>query len=203
LNRALQSVFSIFPAPARIRISAWRLRNFSTARPQEVTDEMASRAEKDSGGEAGMLWGIEEWGDEEEIAPTDVEMTGCGGKAEIGGSSGFSLASRLKTNPCSVSRQTKQSKLSCLKPATIPASLGFTAVKIISPPHAMQRIMPTLTTWSPQQNAGLRPKDRSNVSETHRYVKIGGQYRQLCDRRRLVHRLSTDTGSQCDSERTH
>jgi hypothetical protein len=61
-----------------------------------VTDAMASRAEKDWGGEAGMLWGIEEWGDEEEIASTDVEeMTSCWGKAEISGSSGFSLDSRL------------------------------------------------------------------------------------------------------------
>src|SRR5271166_5880684 len=32
---------------------------------------------------------------------------------------------------------------------------------------------------------------RSNVGKAHHY-RIGDQYRQLCDRRRFVHRLSTD-----------
>jgi hypothetical protein len=57
---------------------------------------MASRAEKDSGGEATMPWGTEEWGDEEEIASTDVEeMTFRCPKAEIRSGSAFSLDSRL------------------------------------------------------------------------------------------------------------
>jgi hypothetical protein len=59
--------------------------------------------------------------------------------------------------------------------AGIPASSGVTAVKIISPPHAMQRIMRTLTISSPQQKAGLCSKTGSNVSETHRHGKIGDQ----------------------------
>ena len=96
LNCAFQSVFSTFSPPVRILMSVWRLRNFSTARPQEPTDAMASRAEKDSGDEAGVPCRTEEWADEEEIASTDVEeMTGCWDKAEIGGSSGCSLDSRL------------------------------------------------------------------------------------------------------------
>src|SRR6516165_11999244 len=88
----------------------------------------------------------------------ETETKGCWGQAETDDSFGFSLEPGPKTNLRSTSWHTEHCRVSCLKLPTIPASSGFTAVKIISPPHTMQRMTPTLITWGHRkQTASLWP----------------------------------------------
>jgi hypothetical protein len=87
LNRAFRSIFS---SSARTRISAWRVRNFSTARTQVEADAMASDREEEM-----PCGGEEDWRGEQEMASAgDEETTGCWGQAETGGCSGCSLEPR-------------------------------------------------------------------------------------------------------------
>jgi hypothetical protein len=108
-------------------------------------DGTASGCEEDLGGEEEMLCGDEEDrdGDAEVASNDEKEMKGCWGQAETGDSLCFSLEPGPKTNLRSMSWHTEHWRVSCLKLSTIPASSGFTAVKIISPPHTMQRMTPT------------------------------------------------------------
>jgi len=132
LNRAFQSFFSSLRV--RTRMSAWWLRNVLTARSQLQAD--CSCVEEGMGGKDDVLFdGAGDWGRDAEMASTDeAETKVCFGQTEIGRSS------RRKTNLHSTSWQTEHWNVSCVKPTTIPNSSGFTAVKIISPPHAMQRM---------------------------------------------------------------
>jgi hypothetical protein len=104
---------------------------------------------KDLDGKKDMVCGDDEdCGGEAEMASNDEKETdGCWGRAGTGGSLSFSLEPEPKTNLRSISWHTEHWRVSCLKLPTIPASSGFTAVKIISPPHIMQRMTPTLITW--------------------------------------------------------
>jgi hypothetical protein len=120
------------------------LRSFSTARTQPEADATASGGEEDVGGEEQMPRGDnEDRGGEAKMASEEL-VAGCWGQAGTGGSSSFSLEPGPKTNLRSMSPHTEHWRVSCLKPVTIPASSGLTSAKIISLPHTMQRMTPTL-----------------------------------------------------------
>src|SRR6516162_7559485 len=79
------------------------------------------------------------------VSTDEAETKVCFGQTETGRSS------PRKTNLHSMSWQRDHWKVSCVTPTTIPNSSGFTAVKIISPPHAMQRMSPTPQVGTPKQ----------------------------------------------------
>ena len=137
LNRACQSGFSLC---VRTRMSACRLRSFSTARIQAGADAPISGGrESEAASEAGEL----ACGDEDAASLGGEEgETGCSRQAEVDPL--VSIKVGLNTSLRSMSPHARHWRVSCVKPAGNAASSHAVAVTIMSPPHPMQRITPLM-----------------------------------------------------------